>query len=56
MGDQTLFVRADEVEESWRLYDPLQEDRSEPHVYEAGSWGPAEAAQLGSHGAAWFVR
>ena len=40
-GDQTLFVRADEVDASWRLYDPLLDYRPEPHRYEAGTWGPA---------------
>ena len=41
IGDQTLFVRADEVEESWRLYSPLLEQNIEVHPYPAGTWGPA---------------
>ncbi len=46
LGDPTLFVRADEVEESWRLYDPLL--RTPPPVvpYAAGTWGPADAGRL----------
>jgi glucose-6-phosphate 1-dehydrogenase len=44
-GDQTLFVRADEVEASWRLYDPLLEHRAEPIRYAAGTWGPPEMDQ-----------
>jgi glucose-6-phosphate 1-dehydrogenase len=44
-GDQTLFVRADEVEASWRLYDPLVEHRPEPIRYAAGTWGPPEMDQ-----------
>ncbi|HZJ47733.1 MAG TPA: glucose-6-phosphate dehydrogenase [Acidimicrobiia bacterium] len=40
-GDQTLFVRADEVDASWRLYDPLLDYQPEPYTYEAGTWGPA---------------
>jgi glucose-6-phosphate 1-dehydrogenase len=43
-GDQTLFVRSDEVEASWRLYDPLIEAAANGHTlqtYPAGSWGPA---------------
>jgi len=43
-GDQTLFVRSDEVEEAWRLYTPIVDNPGEPHPYPAGSWGP-EAAQ-----------
>ncbi len=41
-GDQTLFVRADEVEASWRLYDPVIEAAADHplHEYAAGSWGP----------------
>ena len=42
-GDQTLFVRSDEVEASWRIYDPLLDYRPEPHRYEAGTWGPGAA-------------
>ncbi len=41
-GDQTLFVRADEVEESWRLYTPLLDAGIDVHPYPAGTWGPAE--------------
>ncbi len=46
-GDQTLFVRADEVEAAWRLYDPLLAKAAIPiHPYAAGSWGPPIAAQF----------
>lgn len=43
-GDQTLFVRADEVEASWRLYDPVVEAAADGHpllTYAAGTWGPS---------------
>jgi glucose-6-phosphate 1-dehydrogenase len=44
-GDQTLFVRADEVEWAWRLYAPaLDPPPSLVRPYPAGAWGPAEAA------------
>ncbi len=43
MGDQTLFVRADEAEFSWKLYDSLLETPRTLHHYEAGTWGPKEA-------------
>ncbi|MFQ5801120.1 MAG: glucose-6-phosphate dehydrogenase, partial [Candidatus Hydrothermarchaeales archaeon] len=45
-GDQTLFVRSDEVEEAWRLYSPLLEKEIPVHQYPAGSWGPSESDQL----------
>ena len=50
-GDQTLFVRADEVEASWRLYDPLLERPPKLIGYTGGTWGPPEmdqGAPLGS--------
>jgi len=40
-GDQTLFVRADEVEASWRLWTPLLDAPAVLHPYAAGTWGPA---------------
>ena len=56
-GDQTLFVNADEVEASWRLYDPLLRKAREVFPYAAGSWGPKEADRLiGRHGGRWHSR
>ncbi len=43
-GDQTLFVRADEVEASWTLYTPLLEAGLPRHSYPAGTWGPKDTA------------
>jgi glucose-6-phosphate 1-dehydrogenase len=44
LGDQTLFVHADEVEASWKLYAPILEDPARAvRPYPAGSWGPPEA-------------
>jgi glucose-6-phosphate 1-dehydrogenase len=45
-GDQTLFVRADEVEAAWRLYTPILEHPPTLRFYAAGTWGPAEADRL----------
>ncbi len=45
LGDQTLFVRADEVEASWKLYQPLLDHHPTPVPYAAGTWGPAELEQ-----------
>ncbi len=44
-GDQTLFVRADEVEASWGVYDPLLRLEKEPLRYAAGTWGSPEMSQ-----------
>ena len=50
-GDQTLFLRADEIEASWRFVDGVREawdgPASSPLLeYPAGSWGPPEADAL----------
>ena len=45
-GDQTLFVHAEEVESSWRLFEPLLEKQLPVYTYAAGSWGPEEADVL----------
>jgi glucose-6-phosphate 1-dehydrogenase len=45
-GDQALFVRADWIESSWRLYDLLLQSPPPVHAYASGSWGPIEAEKL----------
>jgi len=53
-GDQTLFVRADEVEQAWRLVTDVLDLPDEPQPYPAGSWGPPAAdALLARHGHRW---
>jgi glucose-6-phosphate 1-dehydrogenase len=42
-GDATLFAREDEVEEAWRIVDPILGNSTPVHPYSPGSWGPAEA-------------
>lgn len=55
LGDQTLFTRGDEVEQSWRVLTPLLEVWDAPAppnsipLYEAGTWGPIEAELLLNH-------
>ncbi len=45
-GDATLFVRADEVEAAWRIYEPVLAHPPPLHLYPAGSWGPKDAVRL----------
>lgn len=49
-GNQTLFMRGDEVEEAWAWTDPIiegWETRGEaPKLYESGSSGPEDALML----------
>jgi len=44
-GDSTLFTRADEVLEAWRLVDSIREgwQNTTMALYRQGSWGPHEA-------------
>ncbi|MEM6386803.1 MAG: glucose-6-phosphate dehydrogenase [Pseudomonadota bacterium] len=49
-GNQTLFMRGDEVEAAWAWTDPLiqgwTESGDRPEPYETGSTGPEDAAML----------
>jgi glucose-6-phosphate 1-dehydrogenase len=49
-GDQTLFMRRDEVEAAWGFIDPIIEGWNEyysiPHRYAAGTFGPSQAVGL----------
>jgi len=49
-GDQTLFVRRDEVEAQWEWIDAIRSTWAEqgdpPKSYTAGSWGPSAAIAL----------
>ena len=50
IGDPTLFIRTDEVEQAWTIVDPLLAAFSQDDVplspYHAGSWGPHDADLL----------
>ncbi|HEX7671339.1 MAG TPA: glucose-6-phosphate dehydrogenase [Polyangiaceae bacterium] len=50
LGDQTLFVHAEEVKESWRIYTPLLEAPPPLVAYPAGTLGPKEANRLTASG------
>ena len=49
-GDQTLFVRRDEIEAQWEWIDAIRanwvENGMAPKTYTAGSWGPTAAIAL----------
>lgn len=54
--DQTLFVRGDEVEEAWKLYEPLLNLHVPRYTYDIGDWGPQEAnALLAENGHRWIT-
>ncbi|ABC62201.1 glucose-6-phosphate dehydrogenase [Erythrobacter litoralis] len=57
-GDQTLFVRRDEVEAQWEWIDAIRATWSEsdlkPKTYSAGTWGPSAAIALAERdGVSW---
>ncbi|WP_423143135.1 glucose-6-phosphate dehydrogenase [Parablastomonas sp. CN1-191] len=49
-GDQTLFVRRDEVEAQWGWIDAIRscwaDNHMKPKTYAAGTWGPSSAVAL----------
>jgi glucose-6-phosphate 1-dehydrogenase len=45
-GDQTLFVRSDFVDQSWRIYDPVLSSPPPVHLYQPQTWGPVEFDRL----------
>jgi glucose-6-phosphate 1-dehydrogenase len=51
LGDASLFTRSDEIDNAWRLVDPVLQGWETPAapavaLYDRGSWGPAEADAL----------
>jgi glucose-6-phosphate 1-dehydrogenase len=56
-GDATLFTRNDEAEAQWRIIDPIEQawaaDDSALPTYEAGTQGPAQAADILLHDHRW---
>lgn len=46
VGDSTEFTRQDNVEECWRIIQPLLDSPPPVHPYARGSWGPAQGDQL----------
>ena len=58
-GNQTLFMRRDEVEAAWAWIDPIAEAwetlRDAPKPYPAGTWGPTAAiALIERDGRTWY--
>jgi glucose-6-phosphate 1-dehydrogenase len=50
VGDPTLFIRSDEVDQAWQIVQPILSAWDERPVplagYPSGSWGPRQAEQL----------
>ena len=50
VGDQTLFIRSDDIQASWELFTPVleawQSSASTPELYPPASWGPSCAKKI----------
>jgi len=50
VGDPTLFIRSDEVDQAWMIVEPILEAFANRYLplsgYAAGTWGPKQADQL----------
>ncbi|MFE1750932.1 glucose-6-phosphate dehydrogenase [Streptomyces anandii] len=49
LGDANLFPRHQEVEESWKILDPIEaywHEHGTPAQYRSGTWGPREADEM----------
>ena len=57
LGDATLFLRADEVDQAWRIVDPVlrawSSDPTPLPPYLSGTWGPVQSADLLETGRRW---
>jgi glucose-6-phosphate 1-dehydrogenase len=60
-GDASLFARSDEIEQAWKLIDPVicatsAQNYPPPFIYPHGCWGPHEADELIGHdGREWLL-
>ncbi|HET6562604.1 MAG TPA: glucose-6-phosphate dehydrogenase [Marmoricola sp.] len=57
LGEPPLFPRHEEVEQSWRILDPIIEhwaEKGRPEPYPSGTWGPSSADEmLAREGRSW---
>ncbi len=52
-GDSSRFTRQDNIEQSWRILQPLLDYPPPVHPYAPGSWGPTEAKSIASGFGGW---
>ncbi len=51
IGESMRFTRQDEIEETWRIFQPLLDAPPPVHLYGQGTWGPEAAdALVAAHG------
>ncbi|HET7481902.1 MAG TPA: glucose-6-phosphate dehydrogenase [Actinomycetota bacterium] len=57
LGDATLFMRSDEIEQAWEIMDPVLQywgRGGTPATYKPGSWGPRSANEILDGRRRWF--
>ncbi len=54
-GDQSAFVRADEVAYSWDIVDPILKKKQKIHLYESGSIPTAAKELIHDDERSWFI-
>jgi glucose-6-phosphate 1-dehydrogenase len=52
-GVRDLFTRQDLVDAQWRIVDPVLDNVTPLYIYERGTWGPEEAAELIGNDGPW---
>jgi len=55
-GDHSVFVRSDEIEQSWKLIDPIIDKVVNPEIYEEGTLPNCVKNLIESDNRKWFVR
>jgi glucose-6-phosphate 1-dehydrogenase len=53
IGDATHFTRQNNIEETWRIMQPLLDSPPPVHTYEPGTWGPEQNKPLVAHYGGW---
>jgi glucose-6-phosphate 1-dehydrogenase len=53
LADSMRFTRQDQVEETWRIMQPLLDSPPPVHSYKPGSWGPEAAGALAAEHGGW---
>ena len=54
-GDAMLFARQDEVENEWRIVDPVLAAPPDVALYEPNTWGPSDASRLAVPVGGWHL-
>lgn len=54
-GDRTLFPNQNDIDETWRILQPILDDPPAVQEYAPGTWGPESADHMARHVGGWRV-